>query len=143
LIVLIKISRSRTDDYCNVPNLSVASLSPIKITPKIETEPIIIHFEELKVEICSPIPPELQLDSPDVSPSKPTLQDSPVSNQKPNADNKILGTYESTMIVFAAFSLLILVDMVINSIICNQRSNPEVDYPLFTVLYMLGIPPAL
>lgn len=145
-MVAIKISRSPTRNYSNVSNFEHATListqiapkdskqaysnvpnslhekvTPHNITPKVETEAVFIRFDQEAVNIWDDShilgdpSPKQRKNTADTTDPKPTSR---YSVQKPNADVKRLGNHESSLIVFATFSLLILLDMAINCEIC-------------------------
>ena len=76
-------------------------------------------------------------DAPDQDPKDP-----PDSVEKPKADNNRLGNHESTLIVFATFNLLILLDMATNSAISYGYGGIE-DILVFQILWGIGIAPAV
>jgi hypothetical protein len=128
-----------THRYSNVSNSLHESLSLDKIPQRIESPPVNITFGEMAVKIFIESPPREETNTADALSPNPTPRDPLDSVQKPNADNKRLGSHESALIVFATFSLLILADMAINSFICLGGSNDHGDHPVFPVLYTLGV----
>jgi hypothetical protein len=98
-----------------------------------------ITFGEMAVKIFIESPPREETRTADALSPNPAPQDPPDSVQKPNPDKKRLGTHESALIVFANFSLLILADMAINSLICLGGTDDHGDHPVFPVLYTLGV----
>jgi hypothetical protein len=93
----------------------------------------------MAVKIFIKSPPREETHTADALSPNPTPRDPPDSVQKLNADNKRLGTHESTLIVFATFSLLILADMAINSFISFGGTDDHGDHLVFPVLYTLGV----
>jgi hypothetical protein len=113
--------KDSTQGYSNVPNSLDAKVIPHKIAPKVETEAVFIRFDQEAVNIWDnshiwgDTSPKQEKNTSDTPVPNPTAR---YSVQKPNADDKRLGNYESTLIVFATFSLLISLDMAINCEIC-------------------------
>jgi hypothetical protein len=128
-----------THEYSNVPNSALATLAPDNIAPKIETDPINIRFEKMPVKIFIENPPREETDITDAPDPCPTPRDPPDSVQKPNAGNKRLGNHELTFIVFATFSLLILLDMATNCAISYGNYGRMEDILVFKMLWYIGI----
>jgi hypothetical protein len=102
-----------------------------------------ITFVEMAVKIFIESPTTEETNTADSLSPNSALQDPTDSVKKPNPDNKILGSHESALIVFATFSLLILIDMAISSLICLGGTDDHVDHPIFPMLYTLGVRLAL
>jgi hypothetical protein len=126
-------------EYSNVPNSPLASLAPDNIAPEIEIDPINVRFDEMAVKIFIENPPREETDIADAPDPSPTLRDPPDSVQKPNADNKRLGNHESTLIIFATFSLLILLDMTTNCAVSYGNYGGTEDILVFKILWDVGI----
>jgi hypothetical protein len=115
----IKISSDPTQNYSNVPNTFHEGPTLDNTAPKIDTDAITIHFGQKAVKICIENPPSRQSKIALTFDPIPDPKDPPDSIKKPNRDNKILGNYESTLIVFATFSSLLILDMANNAKICH------------------------
>jgi hypothetical protein len=131
--------KNPTDEYSKVPNSPLARLAPINIAPKIETDPTNIRFDEISVKIFIENPAKEETDIADAPDPNPTPRDPPDSVQKPNADNNRIGNHGSTLIVFATFSLLILLDMATNCAISYGNYGGMEDILVFKMLWYVGI----
>ncbi len=126
-------------EYSNVPNSLLATLTPTKIPQKIETDPINIRFDEIAVKIFIENPSREETDIADAPDPSLTLRDPPDSVQKPNPKNKRLGNHESTLIVFATFRLLILLDMATNCAISYGNYGGMEEILVFKILWDVGV----
>jgi hypothetical protein len=126
-------------EYSNVPKSPIEPLAPDNIAPKIEIGPINIRFDEMAVKIFMENPPKEETNIADAPDPSPTPRDPPDSVQKPNAGNQRLGNHESTMIVFATFSLLILLDLATNCAISYGNYGGMEEILVFKMLWCGGI----
>jgi hypothetical protein len=144
--VAIKISRNPFQNYSNLSNYQNADFTPIEKLQKNETEGINIRINSPRVEISPEIPPKAEKDTADVAHPNPTPEGPPKSiqsldsSQKSSLDSVPLGkfgTHEFNLVVFAAFSWGIQLDMGINKFLATGTYYYEKNLP-FSIVYGLG-----
>jgi hypothetical protein len=140
----IKISRNPTGHYSNVscPQRSRPALT--EIARQIQPDSITIRFDEPKLKSSTASPPVQERNTADIAQHSPAPENPPDSVPKPNPDNQVLGqfgTQELNILVFAAFTFMMGLDMGAGKVISSGTYIFDKNIG-FSILYAIGGVPA-